>query len=112
MIRTGYLLVGPDAYRIATRYLNEWDLAVTEPPHIVALTDHLPAGGHQAFLIDLVKAGVETVPIEVDLPEHYSWTRYGFSVDPTVIRVRQGFLPARPVSAAAGEAQPPTVGHG
>ncbi len=103
MIRTGYLLIGPDAYRLPTRYLHEWDLAVTEPPHVVALTDHLPETGRRALLIEAVQAGLETVPIAVELPEHYHWTRYGFSIDPTVIHVREGFLPARPQAAAPGD---------
>jgi hypothetical protein len=93
MIRRGYLLIGRDAYRLATKYLNEWDLAITEPPHVVALTDRLPETGRRALLVEAVQAGLETVPIEVDLPDRYHWTRYGFAIDPTVIRVRADFLP-------------------
>lgn len=107
--RTGYLLIGPGAYSLASKYLNEWDLAVTEPPHVVALTDRLPAGGRKRLLVDAVNADLETVPIEVDLPENYTWTRYGFSLDPSVIRIREGYLPARPsyVDAERG----PHIGH-
>jgi hypothetical protein len=97
MLRRGYLLTGARGYAVAAKYLNEWDVAVTEPAYVVALTDRLPEGGRKRLLVEAVEADLETVPIEAELPETYHWTRYGFSIDPTVIRVRRELLPAVPV---------------
>jgi hypothetical protein len=106
MDRKGYLLVGLSAHAVASRYLGVHEVAVTEPPHAVALTDHLSDDVRKQLLTEAINQGLEIVPVQVELPENYSSGKYGFAIDPTVIHVRKDCLPAQPVFAADLELPP------
>ncbi len=93
MIRKGYLLVGNNSYYIAEKYLEPKDIAIVDAFYLVAITDSISEEKRKKLLIEAINIGLETVPVEVELPENYSYTRYGFQLDPIMIRVRKGAMP-------------------
>jgi hypothetical protein len=93
LIRKGYLLVGNNSYYVAEKYLDPKDIAIVDAFYLIAITDSIPEEKRKKLLIEAINIGLETVPVEVEVPESYSYTRYGFQLDPIMIRIRKGVMP-------------------
>ncbi len=93
MIRKGYLLVGNNSYYIAGKYLEPKDIAIVDAFHLVVITDSISEENRKKLLVEAINSGLETVPVEVEIPEKYTYTRYGFQLDPITIRVRRDVMP-------------------
>jgi hypothetical protein len=93
LIRKGYLLVGNTAYYVAEKYLESKDIAIVDAFHLVVLTDSISEEEKKRLLIEAIDIGLETVPVEAEVPEKYSYTRYGFQLDPIMIQIRKDIMP-------------------
>ncbi|HEX3035641.1 MAG TPA: hypothetical protein VHT73_11015 [Thermodesulfobacteriota bacterium] len=87
------MLVGNNSYYVAEKYLEPKDIAIIDAFYLVAITDSISEEEKKKFLIESIDVGLETVPIEVEVPEKYSYTRYGFQLDPVMIRIKKGVMP-------------------
>lgn len=93
MLKKGYLLVGTNSYYVAKKYIEPKDIAIVDAFHLVVITDSVSEETRKRLLIDAVSEGIESIPVEVEVPEKYSYTRYGFQLDPLMIRIRKDILP-------------------
>jgi len=93
LIRKGYLLVGNNSYYVAEKYLEPKDIAIVDAFYLVVITDSVSEEKRKELLIEAINIGLETVPVEVEVPEEYTYTRYGFQLDPIMIRIRRGIMP-------------------
>ncbi|HWP92176.1 MAG TPA: hypothetical protein VNN20_08275 [Thermodesulfobacteriota bacterium] len=93
MVRKGYLLVGNNSYYVAEKYVEPKDIAIVDAFYLVVIIDSISEEERKKLLIEAIKVGLETVPVEVEVPEKYSYTRYGFQLDPVMIQIRKGIMP-------------------
>jgi hypothetical protein len=86
-------LVGNNSYYVVEKYLEPKDIAIVDAFYLVAITDSISEEKRKKLLIEAINIGLEIVPVEVELPENYSYTRYGFQLDPIMIQIRKGVIP-------------------